>query len=314
MFLFLFLAQRLRLSLLGNLEAKNFSNKVDHNNPNSLKYNQRFYENLNYAPKDGKFNRALLYIGGEGALRSWDVENGPYILLAKRLNAPIFGLEHRFFGQSRPFDEYTEENLKYLTIDQALADLAEFIEQYVKPKGTPDLRIGVIGGSYAGALSSWFRMKYPHLAWSSWASSAPVLIKNDFVEFDEYIGSQLKVYSQNCYENTKKHFQTVAECATNGSEQVLVDAFGFSPEQDKISMCYVVSDIFAVMVQYNSGFKLLEQYCPLQQKTNWSIFVKVINLMINISGVTPQSDDFLLMNSTDPDDKNADYRSWTWMT
>jgi hypothetical protein len=42
----------------------------------------------------------------------------------------------------------------------------------------------VIGGSYPGALSAWFREKYPHLAVASWASSGVVQPIVDFTQFD----------------------------------------------------------------------------------------------------------------------------------
>jgi len=43
----------------------------------------------------------------------------------------------------------------------------------------------VIGGSYPGALSAWFREKYPHLAVGSWSSSGVVQPIVDFWKFDE---------------------------------------------------------------------------------------------------------------------------------
>jgi len=42
-----------------------------------------------------------------------------------------------------------------------------------------------IGGSYPGAMSSWFRNKYPHIALGALASSAVVDAVYDFYQFDE---------------------------------------------------------------------------------------------------------------------------------
>jgi hypothetical protein len=44
-----------------------------------------------------------------------------------------------------------------------------------------------VGGSYPGALSAWFRYKYPHLVIGAIASSAVVNAIEDFQDFDEQI-------------------------------------------------------------------------------------------------------------------------------
>jgi len=41
-----------------------------------------------------------------------------------------------------------------------------------------------VGGSYPGALSAWFRYKYPHLTIGSIASSAVVQVIENYQDFD----------------------------------------------------------------------------------------------------------------------------------
>jgi pimeloyl-ACP methyl ester carboxylesterase len=71
--------------------------------------------------------------------------------------------------------------LVYLSSEQALADLAYFIEamtvKYEVPEGTKWI---AFGGSYSGSLAAWLRAKYPHLVHGAVSASAPLLAKADF--------------------------------------------------------------------------------------------------------------------------------------
>lgn len=73
------------------------------------------------------------------------------------------------------------ENLQFLTSQQALADIATFIDAMKSEyKLSNHVKWIVFGGSYSGALAAWVRMKYPHLVHGAISSSAPLLAEVDF--------------------------------------------------------------------------------------------------------------------------------------
>lgn len=114
------------------------------------------------------------------------------------LDAHYIALEHRFYGDSNPTKDLSTANLKFLSSQQgistpkerlliltniqcqrkiininkyitirrffnyflALADAAFFIETMKKEYTGPWI---VFGCSYSGALSAWFRSKYPNV-------------------------------------------------------------------------------------------------------------------------------------------------------
>lgn len=79
------------------------------------------------------------------------------------------------------FRDLSVKNLVYLSSEQALADLAYFIEGmnllYQIPAGTKWI---AFGGSYPGSLAAWLRAKYPHLVHGAMSASGPLLAKIDF--------------------------------------------------------------------------------------------------------------------------------------
>ena len=97
--------------------------------------------------------------------------------LAKAHGGLLVNVEHRFYGQSYPTPSMTTEELRLLSADQALADLARVIDHVKTTLDIQDSRVITIGGSYPGNLAAWFRLKYPSVTFASIASSAPVTAK-----------------------------------------------------------------------------------------------------------------------------------------
>lgn len=138
-----------------------------------------------------KIGPVFIYICGEWVCDGVPDQREWLGVLAEKMKGLILVLEHRFYGDSLPFgkESFTIESMRVLNSEQALRDLAYFVHT-IKTKGlygvTDNPWISV-GGSYAGSLSAWFRIKYPHLVIGSLASSAVVLAIEDFKDFDEQI-------------------------------------------------------------------------------------------------------------------------------
>lgn len=168
--------------------------KLDHFNPlDNRTFSQRYFEFLDYwRSPDGP---VFLLVCGEYVCGG--VGDDYRLVLAQHFGAALVTLEHRYYGESQPFEELSTENLAYLSSKQAVFDLATFRNFYQENinrrfnrsvTGVDNPWI-VIGVSYPGALSAWFRLKFPHLTRGSLASSAVVEAVLDYSAFDQQVAA-----------------------------------------------------------------------------------------------------------------------------
>ncbi|XP_070499827.1 putative serine protease F56F10.1 [Chironomus tepperi] len=169
-----------------------FTQLLDHFEPlNRQTWNQRYYVNDEYFKPNGP---VFLMIGGEGEATSKWMHKGAWMQYAKKFGALCFQLEHRFYGKSRPTPDLSTENLRFLSSEQALADLAYFIKRMNEKYNLTSNKWIAFGGSYPGSLAAWLREKYPHLVYGSISTSGPLLAKIDFHEYFEVVRDSLSTY------------------------------------------------------------------------------------------------------------------------
>lgn len=144
--------------------------------------------------------------------------------------------------------------MRYLTVDQALADIAQLLT-YMRQEPRLNATGGVIlaGGSYAGAMTTWFRQKYPHLANGGWASSAPLYAKLDFSEYKEVVSSSINsIGGPKCYQRLFEVFQKMSALIYAGRVDRLRTLFrlcdGFTGRNK-----YDVWNLFDTMAHVLSG-------------------------------------------------------------
>ncbi|KAF8371111.1 hypothetical protein PRIPAC_77540 [Pristionchus pacificus] len=172
--------------------------RVDHfDGTNAKTWKQRFFYNTEYQKADSNVN--LLYISGEEMASGSLVYGGAQVDYAMKLNAPIYALEHRFYGESIPTEDASLENLKYLSTQQVIEDIADFIRQMNEDKGEGQQWI-VIGESYPANLAAWSRLKHPELISGALASSAPILAMMDFYGYLKIVEDDFKKIGGECFD------------------------------------------------------------------------------------------------------------------
>ncbi|GMR46043.1 hypothetical protein PMAYCL1PPCAC_16238, partial [Pristionchus mayeri] len=196
---------------------------------NTETWHQTYFFNHAYVKDESKVN--ILYNPGEGAgkLSSITSASKSYVYYAQQLNADLYALEHRFYGTSQPTEDTFVENLKFLSSRQAIEDIAEFIRQINKNKAGEQKWI-VVGGSYAGALSAWVRLKHPELIAGALASSAPILAQLDFYGYLQMVDADFKTHGGLCYDHISAGIDAAQKLLqSEEGRETLTNLFKISP-------------------------------------------------------------------------------------
>jgi hypothetical protein len=101
-------------------------------------------------------------------------------------------LEHRYYGTSFPVPNLSVENLRFLSTEQALAEI-NYFAKHVKFEGinadltAPNTPWIAYGGSYAGAQAAFLRVVYPETFWGTISSSGVTVAIYDYWQYFEPI-------------------------------------------------------------------------------------------------------------------------------
>ncbi|XP_029475256.1 thymus-specific serine protease-like isoform X2 [Rhinatrema bivittatum] len=236
-----------------------FRQPLDHfNRQNNATYNQRYWINEEFWQRPQ--GPVFLYIGGESSLSQFSVLAGEHVDLAQSHGALLVALEHRYYGGSINPDGLTNEGIRFLSSQQALADLASFhrflSEKYSLTRNNTWI---CFGGSYPGSLSAWFRLKFPHLVFAAVASSAPVRAELDFVGYNKVVAESLSNPvvggSSKCLDAVVDSFHTVDGMLQAGRTSQLEKDFcscqALQGSEDYGEFASNLADIFMGTVQYN---------------------------------------------------------------
>lgn len=286
--------QQINLEKSKKLKTFYFQQVIDHDQPSGGHFAQRYYVDESYSQDDK--DPVFFYICGEATCTARAL-NGAIRDYAKHYHAKLVALEHRYYGESLPFNSLATKHLSVLSTKAALKDLARF-QNYMMTQEEWQGRWIAFGGSYPGSLSAYYRLYYPQNVVGALASSAPVMAKEDFYEYDAHINT---VVGQDCGEQMRQVTQ-ILEASLNKPEQLAEMKALFSAEeiQDPRDFLYLVADTGAAAVQY--GMK--NEFCAaLSQSTSpltgYALFAKSLYQRMGLSAVEMTAQGALSENPQD---------------
>ena len=253
--MYLTVAEEERLNEIhANDEFEWFTQNLDHFNPQvNETFQQRYYDIDRYwNPKKGPL---FLYICGEGTCRK-PADNSFVVNLAKKFRGRVLALEHRYYGMSQPKPDWSTENLQFLTPDQGLADLANFAtaksHEFTKQHKIPHRRWITVGGSYPGALSAWFRSKYPHIAFAALSSSGVVNAIADYHQYDEQVYKSTIKSGSECPNRFIEARRYIEKLMNSEKRLEIIKKFGYDKNMVDGEFYYFIGDLVAGPVQYGA--------------------------------------------------------------
>lgn len=199
-----------------------FDQLIDHSNPSLGTFKQRYWYGTEFWKGPG--SPIFLVDPGEQAAdgfnRTYTTTQRLAGLFAKTMGGAVIVLEHRYWGESSPFEELTVPNLQYLTLENAIRDHSYFARNFVLPfdnssGSSPDNAPWVFsGGSYPGALAGWIAAKDPGTFWAYHGTSGVVEAVSDFWQ---YFVPVMEATPQNCTKDLTAVIDYVDEILLHGS-------------------------------------------------------------------------------------------------
>jgi pimeloyl-ACP methyl ester carboxylesterase len=175
---------------------------VDHSDPTSGTFQQKYYEQKKYFGGPGY--PIFLILGGEDPLGSILY---PFVsnILSERFSAYTFAVEHRGFGESWPVaygDITNDDFLQLFTVEQALEDFLRIIQHKQQELGCGKRGLSnycpviTVGCSYPGFLSTLLRLRHPDIVDIGYAGSSPLYLYSHSVDAYAYYDKVTQVAEQ----------------------------------------------------------------------------------------------------------------------
>lgn len=168
----------------------------------------------------------FVYFGNEADVTLYLNNTGLMWESADQHKAGLLFLEHRYYGESKPFASMDKKTMGYLSTHQAMADYAAILSHVKATMDHHDITVIGFGGSYGGMIATYFRLKYPYIVDGVIAASAPIWTYfgegYDRKSFAKIVTRDARMASSTCVENAKNAWKVIFEMgkSSTGRQQL----------------------------------------------------------------------------------------------
>ncbi|XDG03846.1 hypothetical protein ABKA04_003461 [Annulohypoxylon sp. FPYF3050] len=249
-----------------------FDQYIDHKNPELGTFKQSYWYNA--TSWKGPGSPVVLITPGEIAATGYELFLTPAVisgLIAQEVGGAVILIEHRYWGNSTPYEVQTTKNLQYLTMDQAIADFVHFARTVKLPfdvNGTgisnaPKAPWIWSGCSYPGALGAWTESIAPGTFWATHSTSGPV---EAIYDFWQYFHETQQGMPKNCskdFSSIVNHVDRVLTHGTPKEQSNLKQLFGLQDLSHNDDVGAAISNPISVWqgMDFFSGYSQFYQMC-----------------------------------------------------
>ncbi|KAJ9610426.1 hypothetical protein H2200_005203 [Cladophialophora chaetospira] len=215
---------------------RTFTQNIDHFG----QHNGTFQQKYNLVTEFFKPGGPIFFFQGEESTYLDCVESTIGYSWAKQTHGIAVSLEHRYFGESAPFNstDPTKQQYEYsfLTLDNVMADSANFVNYLKKSiSGASNSKAIVYSGSYGGFLCTVLRQNHPEAFYGAIASAPPAAgIGSDPNSEDWYTWN---IWLNNVYQDASAEGSSKLKNAIQTLEQRVTSGTNLSSLQHELNLC-----------------------------------------------------------------------------
>jgi len=206
---------------------------LDHFRPQDARTVEFHYRlNLDHYVEGGPI---FVFIHSGDFITTEYIETGLVVDVAAQVGGAVATTEHRYFGLNRPTDTISFEDLAFLTVEQAVADIAVFVSTLYDHLGKDPSETTVIlyGTGYGATLATYARRKYPHLVSGVFASSGLYRGLVFDTSYHDNLSANINIHGgANCFARVHNAFDVLNYLFENNAGEYL---------QERLRLCDVVN-------------------------------------------------------------------------